>query len=77
MTEKASRDRLPVIAMIEAAKEAANDAGGGRDEFLKEGLTQKAVPSRSHPPDGVRGEDIARTQETKPQDSVGEDEPIA
>jgi uncharacterized protein with HEPN domain len=43
LTDKSSRDRLRVIAMIEAAEEAKADAAAGRDEFNRGGLVQKAV----------------------------------
>jgi uncharacterized protein with HEPN domain len=43
MTGKASRDRLRVIAMIEAAEEAKRDAVGGKGAFLEGGFPQKAV----------------------------------
>jgi uncharacterized protein with HEPN domain len=43
VTGKASRDRLRVAAMIEAAEEAKRDAAGGKATFLTRGLTQKAI----------------------------------
>ena len=43
MTEKASRDRLRVTAMIQAAEEAKRDAEGGKEMFVEPGMPQKAV----------------------------------
>jgi uncharacterized protein with HEPN domain len=43
VTEKASRDRLRVTAMIQAAEEARRDAEGGKETFMEPGMPQKAV----------------------------------
>jgi uncharacterized protein with HEPN domain len=43
MTAKPSRDRLRVIAMVQAAEEAKRDAAIGKETFMAPGLTQKAV----------------------------------
>lgn len=43
MTTKPTRDRLRVVAMIQASEEAKRDAAIGQDPFLKPGLIQKAV----------------------------------
>lgn len=43
MTGKSGRDRLRIVAMIEAAEEAKRDATEGKEAFLSPGLTQKAV----------------------------------
>jgi uncharacterized protein with HEPN domain len=43
MTGKASRDRLRVTAMTEAAEEAKRDSSEGKTAFLQGGLAQKAV----------------------------------
>ena len=43
MTHKGGRDALRVAAMIEAAEQARQDAGGSKEEFVRPGLVQKAV----------------------------------
>jgi uncharacterized protein with HEPN domain len=43
MKGKASRDRLRVTAMVQAAEEAKSDSAAGKETFLAPGLTQKAV----------------------------------
>jgi uncharacterized protein with HEPN domain len=43
MRGKANRDRLRVIAMIQAAEEAKSDSEVGREVFLNGGLNQKAI----------------------------------
>jgi uncharacterized protein with HEPN domain len=43
VTGKASRDRLRVTAMIQAAEEAKRDSEGGRQIFFGPGMPQKAV----------------------------------
>jgi uncharacterized protein with HEPN domain len=43
MTQKAGRDRLRLVAMVQAAEDAMRDAPGTKEAFLRPGLNQKAV----------------------------------
>lgn len=43
MTGKTDRDRLRIIAMIQAAEEAKRDSATGKGAFLEPGLAQKAT----------------------------------
>jgi len=43
MTDKATRDRLRIVAMIQACEEAKRDAEGGKSTFMEAGVQQKAV----------------------------------
>jgi len=43
VTGKASRDRLRVAAMIEAAEDARRDSDGGKESFDLRGMAQRAI----------------------------------
>jgi uncharacterized protein with HEPN domain len=43
VTVPGGRDRLRIVAMVEAIEEAKRDAAGGKESFMNPGMPQKAV----------------------------------